>query len=750
MSDPSGLEQAATQSTRENQLRFVLTVGARRWKLVLLFTMCLSLAYGAFGYWTRVDVPRQHVASTRLILKPSMWETGILKDVAGRPIFDNTPQALVDRADLTALSEKIVRAMVEEDLLQGGQLGGTATEDEYANKSGEVSRMLTMDVIPQSSRIRVSAQSHNIDEARQVANLAAQIFAEENHQFQVEGAKRTGDFVNQNIDELRGRLDVAQNKLLAVRKDMGYKTYSQLTGEMETMTRQIAEARTTREEVLAKMTGVEAELREKGDKLPASLGQITDSVVGQLLGELDSLWAKRFEMSVVYEDAFEPLKDLQAEIDEKELAVLDAYRRLDTGVNGGSAVWREIQSLRKQYVSHQLQISSLDVRRSTLEKMLAQAEKILPDLAEKNKAYERVTREADQFRAELSRLLDVEFRILNAIRRGVGQLEREGGVETHDAALGLIQKTTWWFNFLIGGLVGFLAGAGLAIMLEMLDTSIRNIEDISTYIGLEVIGTIPYMRFGASKRRLRGDYVPAKDEENVDACIVTQHDPKSPISEAYRTLRTNFQFATIKEKPQTLVVTSSVPGEGKTTTAVNMAVTFADSGLRVLIIDTDLRRPHVHHVLKMRRGPGLADILREGSDYRTVIRETSVRNLSIISSGRVPPNPSELIGSKRMKGLMTELGKEFDMVICDAPSVLVVTDPVLLATDVDAVVLVVAVNNARRETIFRARQLLDTAQANVAGVVLNGLEATRRHYYYYYYYYEDSASRRRRRWIHLG
>jgi Mrp family chromosome partitioning ATPase len=103
-----------------------------------------------------------------------------------------------------------------------------------------------------------------------------------------------------------------------------------------------------------------------------------------------------------------------------------------------------------------------------------------------------------------------------------------------------------------------------------------------------------------------------------------------------------------------------------------------------------------------------------------------------------------------MQDLMEELGREFDMVICDAPSVLVVTDPVLLATDVDAVVLVVAVDNARRETIYRARQLLDTAQANIAGVVLNGLEATRRHYYYYYYYYEDSSSRRRRRWIHLG
>jgi capsular exopolysaccharide synthesis family protein len=258
------------------------------------------------------------------------------------------------------------------------------------------------------------------------------------------------------------------------------------------------------------------------------------------------------------------------------------------------------------------------------------------------------------------------------------------------------------------------------------------------------------MRFGKPRKgRSQGNYIAVTDEEQIDACIVTHYDPKSPVSEAYRTLRTNFQFATIQQKPKTLMVTSSVPGEGKTTTAVNMAVTLADSGMRVLLIDTDLRRPHVHHVLKMERGPGLADVLREGLDPREVIRPTRVENLWIISSGRVPPNPSELIGSTRMERLMGQLGGEFDIVICDAPSILVVTDPVLLATHVDSVIMVISANNARRETIVRAKKLLETAKAHVAGVVLNGLEATRRHYYYYYYYYEDSRSPRRRRWYHL-
>ena len=292
-----------------------------------------------------------------------------------------------------------------------------------------------------------------------------------------------------------------------------------------------------------------------------------------------------------------------------------------------------------------------------------------------------------------------------------------------------------------------LAGLGAAIMMEMNDTSIQSIEDVTECTGLEVIGTIPSMRFGKGRRgRKRGDYVPITDEDQIHACIVTQHDPKSPVSEAYRTLRTRFQLATIQEKPRTVLVTSAVPGEGKTTTAVNMAVTFADSGMRVLLIDTDLRRPNVHHVLRMERGPGLADLLREDLDPHSIIRPTRVENLWMASSGRVPPNPSELIGSDKMRRLMRDLGEEFDLVMCDAPSILVVTDPVLMAKDVDTVVLVVSAKYARRETVAHAKKLLETANANIAGVVLNGLAANRRHYYYSYYYDEDANERRRRKW----
>jgi capsular exopolysaccharide synthesis family protein len=185
-------------------------------------------------------------------------------------------------------------------------------------------------------------------------------------------------------------------------------------------------------------------------------------------------------------------------------------------------------------------------------------------------------------------------------------------------------------------------------------------------------------------------------------------------------------LATIQQKPRTVLVTSAVPGEGKTTTAVNMAVTFADNGMRVLLVDADMRRPDVHQVLRMEQGPGLAELLRENLDPHAIVRPTRIENLWMASSGRVPPNPAEVLGSDKMRRLMRDLGKEFDLVLCDAPSILAVTDPVLLAKDVDAVVLVIAAQYARRETIARAKSLLETANANIAGAVLNGLAARRR------------------------
>ena len=196
------------------------------------------------------------------------------------------------------------------------------------------------------------------------------------------------------------------------------------------------------------------------------------------------------------------------------------------------------------------------------------------------------------------------------------------------------------------------------------------------------------------------------------------------------------------------MITSAVPAEGKTTTNVNLAVVLAQNGARVLLVDADLRRPNVHSVLRLQRSPGLSEVLGDEVDVHDVMQATAVPNLLAVTSGRLPHNPSELIGSDRMKQLLQKLRQEFDFVLCDAPSLIVVTDPLLLAKHVDSVMMVVSANNARRQTILRALKLLETSNCDIVGLILNGLKPARPGHYYYYYYYNGKTPRNQKRWYH--
>ncbi|MCP4644386.1 MAG: polysaccharide biosynthesis tyrosine autokinase, partial [bacterium] len=723
--DSTGLKQAAsTETSRENHLWFVLSVCMRRWKLITCTTLGAGLIYWLVSLYMWPAPQENYNAHAILAIEQSPFEGTIVEFVEPSSLLKTTPRDLVTRVREGEVAKDVVQAMIDEDVASGRAMGGVVTDDEFNASVRGITRALSIEPVDQTRTIRVSALSTSAREAARIVEYATRSFIEKHAEYILEGEQSVHVTVQEQIEDLRGRLDGTDGRLLDLRREMGFRTHEQVAADIKTIGRQIVEADTTRVETDAKMAEIEAQLREKKQGLPKALGQITDDVVTQLVKDLDNLVRKKAEMEVWAEPAHPDFRDLEAEILEKKTAILDALRKLDSGIGGGTNLWEERQNLRRQHVDLQLQMTALGIRTSTQVKLMAQLEERLPELAEKDKEYQHLVRESNHLRERLTRLLDAEFDVRTAIGQRSGQLERRGGVET-SLATGMSRSVKRWMNFVIGALLGLVGGVCLALLWESLDTSFRTTDDVTTHLALEVIGTIPLMRFGRMRRRKRGDYVPVNEDEQVDACIVTQHDPKSPISEAYKSLRTNFQFATLTRKPKTIMVTSATPGEGKTTTAVNLAVTFADSALKVLIIDTDLRRPHVHHVLKMKRGPGLADVLREGLDVHTVIRSTRVKNLYTISSGHVPPNPSELIGSQRMESLMTQLRQEFDVIICDAPSLLVVTDPVLLAAQLDTIILVVAVNWARRETVLRSKKLLETANSQVAGVVLNGLEATR-------------------------
>lgn len=223
-------------------------------------------------------------------------------------------------------------------------------------------------------------------------------------------------------------------------------------------------------------------------------------------------------------------------------------------------------------------------------------------------------------------------------------------------------------------------------------------------------------------------------------------DPKSVESEAFRVLRTNLQFTAIDKPLKNILITSSVPQEGKSTVISNLAITIAGAGNKTLLVDADLRRPKQQKIFLLENYKGLTNIIAENLPLDNVINKTKIANLDVITSGPLPPNPAEMLGSTRMKNFIQEIDSMYDIVLFDSPPVNSVADASILSTAVDGVVLVIAANSTEREAVLVAKQQLEKVKARILGVVLNRVEQKSGGYYYYYYYYgEDNKKIRKKK-----
>lgn len=270
-------------------------------------------------------------------------------------------------------------------------------------------------------------------------------------------------------------------------------------------------------------------------------------------------------------------------------------------------------------------------------------------------------------------------------------------------------------NTLIAALLGGMIGLGIAFLIEILDDTIKNESDIARF-NLGTLASIERMDTGGQR------------------ALVSTLGNRSPIIEAYRMLRTNIRFALVDEELHSLVVTSPAPGEGKSTTAANLAMVIAQSGQKTILVDADLRRPVQHSIFKLPNHEGLTTALIErGGDLRRYLQGTNVEGLQVLSSGPLPPNPAELLGSQRMRDLLHELEQAADIVILDMPPVLAVADSSLVASEASGVLLVLRANATRMHTAEKAIDQLRSVKARMLGVVLNGVRAGAQGYYYYYY-----------------
>lgn len=223
--------------------------------------------------------------------------------------------------------------------------------------------------------------------------------------------------------------------------------------------------------------------------------------------------------------------------------------------------------------------------------------------------------------------------------------------------------------------------------------------------------------------------------------FIVHNSPKSPISEAYRGVRTNMQFANVDRDYQSVLVTSSTAGEGKTTTLCNIAGTLADSGKKVIIVDCDLRKPRIHKFFNISNHFGVTDILLNGGSYHEAVHASSHKGIWVIPSGKIPTNPSEILNSDAMKRFIEDLKSDFDYIFIDTPPVVPVTDAVIMSTYIDRVILVCASGDLEIDMAKKAKESLERVGANFLGVVLNKVPVNTSKYQNYYYYHNDERDK---------
>jgi capsular exopolysaccharide synthesis family protein len=332
--------------------------------------------------------------------------------------------------------------------------------------------------------------------------------------------------------------------------------------------------------------------------------------------------------------------------------------------------------------------------------------------------------------ASPERARDIANALSTEFTKMVAELETPQGSTTAAAKVTVVQQASLPTvavepqtarNVALGAVVGLLLGIVLAVLRDRLDNTVKNRKQVTDAAGAAMVGAVPF------------------DGDRPKHPVVSFGEGHSSSAESFRQLRTNLQFLDVDNPPRVLVVSSAIPGEGKTVTALNLAFVLAEAGHRVALVEADLRRPRVARYLQLVESVGLSNVLSGAATLDDVLQATGNQNVSVLAAGPHPPNPSELLGSSHMQHVLDELRGRFDYVVLDAPPLLPVTDAAVLTNQVDGALVVARYGHTKRDQITRAVENLRAIDARVLGVILNMVPSKSTGYEYAYYYETDPA-----------
>lgn len=587
----------------------------------------------------------------------------------------------------------------------------------------------------EASIITVRYQSADTQLVHQVPNALANRFIARGREVRKTEARSTVSFLNEQIDTLAGQLREAEEALTGFREvEQVVSLQAEAQAQVTNLSRLQADRNTIeaeREALQQLVTEIEREAQTADPSAPSPYARLIsfptllrNAAVSELLRTLNQANAERSE--------YLRRRTMQ---DPDVVALTARIREIETQLRATATTY--LQGLNNQVRAY--------------DRTLAQFASDLERIPAKEVQFARLERQRNVL-VEVYTVLQnrlQEARILEAVE--------DATVRVVDPAVLPAEpvKPRKMLNLLLGLVLGGMLGVGVAFLREYLDETVHTREDVQAATrGAPVLGMIPRIREAVGSGR-GGRAMPGTPGE-LNARLVAGRDPRNPVSEAYRSLRTNLTFANPDHPPKTIVITSALPQDGKSTSAANLCITLAQQGTKVLLVDADLRRGILNNVFDIPREPGLTTILTGKCGIADAIRTIDLGEsgrLDFLPSGGYPPNPAEILGSQRMRSLVEALEERYDLVIIDTAPLTVVTDAAVLGTKADGVLLVARANQTEKGALTYSVEQLKNVRATILGCVINDVDFRRdsRYYstygkygYYYHYYYADNEKRRRK------
>lgn len=699
-----GVEEKIEESFSFNIRKLISAGIKRKWIIITSFAVFLTITI----LYTKNQIPIYRATASIIIesnppkILPGMGEVvelGITNYWAQKDYIETQLKILTSR--------ELIKKVVNKLKLEKNQ---KILESKDQDPIALLLSKIKVEVLKDTSIIFINCEDKDPEFATLLANEIAFAFKEQNLEYKRQVVSEAYSELTELVKNLREKKEKSESELYTFEKDNNIGTLKnrikELELRLETFTEKINETRTKKFEIQAKLSEV-SNIEKAEDVFNIGFEDITSNpLIINLKTQYYELQKELSRIKAVYLDEHPKVQSLKKQMEIVLKNVKNEFKNILESIN---REYREITKLEK-----------------SLEDELNKAKKEEYDLSWKKIQYARLKQRKDD---------DKKF--YEKVTKRQTETHLSAQIETNNIRildLATMPKTpvrpNKKMNIVVGIIFGLLIGIGVALLAEYLDNTVKGREDIEEILKINFLGVLPSLKYNSVKEKT----------DNYNKDLYLYYNPKSSAAECSRMIRTNILFSMPELPVKTILVTSPLPKEGKTTIVIGLGVTMAMSGSKTLIIDSDMRRPRIHKSFHIPDDKGLSTYLISSEGIENFIKPSVIPNLDILPCGPLPPNPAEIFHTKKFKELLNVIKEKYDTIFFDSPPLIAVTDAMIIGRNVDGIIVVAKAGLTTKEALFQAKKQINTINIKLLGCVLNDLDLENRAYGYYYYRYKYGYS----------